>query len=205
MLESRLSELDEGPDAATESTASLLILAKRGTFLLASASVDAIVAILGRWAHGRVPMAARDLVDTDDLVQSTLIRAFNNLHHFEARGEGAFLAYLRQILLNRIRDHARRARRRPTHVELDDSVDVADERSPLEEAIGRERLEAYETALGQLGEAQRTAVMLRLEMGMRYREIAEATDSPSADAARSLVGRGMVNLARLMRDHHESA
>jgi hypothetical protein len=46
-------------------------------------------------------------------------------------------------------------------------------------------------------------VILRLEMGMRYREIAEAVDAPTANAARALVGRGMVNLAGLMRNHHD--
>jgi RNA polymerase sigma factor (sigma-70 family) len=188
----------------TESTASLLMRVKSGDSAARERLSGRYLAILGRWAHGRVPVAARDLVDTDDLVQSTMIRALNHLDRFEPRREGAFLAYLRQILLNQIRDHARRARRRPPHVELDETFEAVDERTPLEDAIGRERLKAYEAALERLGEAQRTAVMLRLEMGLRYREIAEAVDAPTADAARTLVGRGMVNLARFMGDHHET-
>jgi DNA-directed RNA polymerase specialized sigma24 family protein len=57
--------------------------------------------------------SARDLRDTDDLVQDTLLRAFKRLETFENRGEGAFLAYLRQSLLNAIRDDLRRAVTRP--------------------------------------------------------------------------------------------
>src|SRR5690349_5962232 len=45
---------------------------------------------LRRWAHGRLPTAARDLVDTDDLVQSTLYRALAHVEEFDNRGEGAF-------------------------------------------------------------------------------------------------------------------
>lgn len=194
---------DEAVEPGYESTASLLIRVRAGDVSARERLTARHLVLLSRWAHGRVPHAARDLVDTDDLVQSTLIRALNNLDTFEARGEGAFLAYLRQILLNQIRDQARRARRRPEHVGIDDSIDAADDRSPLEEAIGRDRLRDYESALGRLGEGQREAVILRLEMGMRYREIAEALEAPSANAARALVGRGMVHLARLMREHHE--
>jgi RNA polymerase sigma-70 factor (ECF subfamily) len=198
-----MAELEEDGQPQAESTASLLIRARAGDEPARERLTSRYLSILSRWAHGRVPIAARDLVDTDDLVQSALMRALNNLQGFELRGEGAFLAYLRQILLNKIRDQARRARRRPEHVDLNDSIEAHGGRSPLEEAIGSERLRAYEAALAQLSDAQREAVILRLEMGMRYREIAEAVDAPTANAARALVGRGMVNLAGLMRNHHD--
>jgi len=68
---------------------------------------------LRRWAHGRLPASARDLSDTDDLVQVTLMRALNNIDEFDARHTGSFLAYLRQILLNQVRDELRRQQRRP--------------------------------------------------------------------------------------------
>ena len=196
-----MAEFEERDDDGSESTASLLMRARGGDAPAREQLTGRYLAILTRWAHGRVPRAARDLVDTADLVQSALVRALNHLDHFEPRGEGAFLAYLRQILLNKIRDQARRARRRPEHVELDESIDAPDNRSPLEEAIGREHLRAYEAALERLGDSQREAVILRIELGLRYREIAEAVGAPTANSARALVGRALVNLARSMRDH----
>ncbi|MGH7741939.1 MAG: RNA polymerase sigma factor [Candidatus Eiseniibacteriota bacterium] len=199
-----MAEIEADGDSI-ESTASLLMRARDGDAPAREQLTSRYLGILGRWAHGRVPRAARDLVDTDDLVQSALVRALNNLDRFEPRGEGAFLAYLRQILLNKIRDQARRARRRPEHVELEDASAASNGRSPLEEAIGQERLRAYEEALAQLGESQREAVILRIELGMRYREIAEALSTPTANSARALVGRALVNLARIMKDHHEPA
>ncbi len=68
---------------------------------------------LRRWASGRLPRWTRDLMDTDDLVQETVVRAINRIDQFESRHEGALQAYLRQAVLNRIRDEARRFGRRP--------------------------------------------------------------------------------------------
>jgi RNA polymerase sigma-70 factor (ECF subfamily) len=153
--------------------------------------------ILRRWAHGRLPVSARDLVDTDDLVQITLLQALNRLGEFEPRREGAFLAYLRQILLNRVRDEIRVARRRPGRAVLSEEMN-AGRPSPLEEAIGREAMAAYESALAHLPDEQREAIVMRIELGFTHNQVAEALDCPSPDAARMLVARGLVRLAELM-------
>ena len=47
--------------------------------------MDRYLPRLSRWASGRLPRYARDLSDTDDLVEDTLIRSVANLGHFEAR------------------------------------------------------------------------------------------------------------------------
>src|SRR5687768_6490718 len=67
---------------------------------------------LRRWAAGRLPKWARDMADTQDLVQETLLQTFRKIEGFECRGEGALQAYLRQALMNRIRDELRRFDRR---------------------------------------------------------------------------------------------
>src|SRR5918999_4728567 len=74
---------------------------------------------LQRWARGRLPKFARDLADTDDLVQDTLLQTFKRIEGFEPRGVGALHAYLRQAVLNRIRDELRRKGRQPEATELD--------------------------------------------------------------------------------------
>src|SRR5512132_3035257 len=68
---------------------------------------------LQRWAHGRLPGWARDAYDTHDLVQETLAHVAARIQRFDPRHEAAFPAYLRQALLNRVRDRIRRTRRRP--------------------------------------------------------------------------------------------
>jgi RNA polymerase sigma-70 factor (ECF subfamily) len=133
-------------------------------------------------------------------VQTTLIRALDGVTTFKPRREGAFLAYLRTILLNEIRGAARRGNRGPEHEAL--PADLRDERpSPLAEAIGAEAIERYEAALAALTEEQRQAVVLRVEMGFTYPEVAEAMGGPSEDAARMLVARAMARLSEMMTEH----
>lgn len=155
---------------------------------------------LRRWAHGRLPAGARGLADTDDLVQVSLLRALDRVDAFEARREGAFLAYLRRILLNAVRDEVRRARRRPAEpmADLDPAEDAP---SQLERQVGREVMETYEAALARLTPAQQEAVILRLEFGYGYAQVAEAMGRTTANAARMLVSRALVDLARAMEEH----
>ena len=159
---------------------------------------------LKRFAHGRLPRAARGVLDSDDLVQETLIRALDHVDRFEPRRPGAFLAYLRQILLNQLRDEIRRIKRRPVGSEPAEDL-AADVPSPLEEAIGREALERYEAALGRLSPEHQEAVVMRIELGCSYAEIAEAIGSPSANAARMAVSRAVARLAELMHEIREEA
>ena len=152
---------------------------------------------LQRWASGRLPKWARDLADTDDLVQETLLQTFKRIEDFEPRRVGALQAYLRQAVLNRLRDELRRKARRPEAIDLDDIEDVA-ARSPLEEAIGRQAVEDYEEALGRLRPEEREAIIARVEIGYTYEELADALGKPSAEAARKTARRALLRLAEEM-------
>jgi RNA polymerase sigma-70 factor (ECF subfamily) len=150
--------------------------------------------VLRRFAHGRLPAEARGLSETDDLVQMAMVRALNRVESFEPRHEGAFLAYLRHILVNIVREEIRRARRRPAG--SDDSETLADGGpSPVEAAIGRDMLERYESALLELPEQPREAVMLRIEFGYSYPEVAEALGLNTSSAARMMVTRALIRVA----------
>ncbi len=152
---------------------------------------------LRRWAAGRLPKWARDLADTDDLVQETLLRTFKRIEAFEPRGVGALQAYLRQSVLNAIRDELRRKGRRPDETDLD-GLEADSNLSPLEQAIGGEALDRYERALARLTEGEREAIIGRLEMGYTYEELAEALGKPTADAARKAAQRALVRLVEEM-------
>jgi RNA polymerase sigma-70 factor (ECF subfamily) len=152
---------------------------------------------LQRWAHGRLPHWARDLLDSDDIVQDTLLRTVRTMKRFEIRHDGALTAYLRQAVQNRIRDELRRVARRPGHVGGDrEEADRGP--SPLERYIGREALERYEQALQRLRPEEREAIVLRVELGYSYQELATALDKPSPDAARMATSRALVRLAEEM-------
>lgn len=153
---------------------------------------------LQRWARGRLPGWARDLADTDDLVQDTLVQTFKKIDGFESRGVGALQAYLRQAVLNRIRDELRRKRRQPEMSELD-GLEPDRAASPVEEAIGREAVDRYESALTRLRPEEREAIIARVELGFSYEELAEAFGKPSPDAARKASERALVRLAEEMK------
>lgn len=153
---------------------------------------------LQRWASGRLPKWARDLADTDDLVQDTLLRTFKRIGEFEPRRSGALQAYLRQAVVNRLRDELRRKGRQPESTDLDDvALDAAT--SPLEEAIGREAAARYEHALERLKAEEREAIIARIEMGYSYDELAQVLGKPTPDAARKTAQRALVRLAEEMR------
>ncbi len=187
-------------EADLESTATLLAQVRAGNEDARERLVVRYLALLKRWAHGRIPPRARGLADTDDLVQTTLLRALNGVQHFEPRREGAFLAYLRTILLNQLRTAVQRVDAGPSLQSLPEGLEGA-RPSPLEEAIGAEAMESYEAALASLTEDQRQAVVLRIELGLTFQQVAEATESPSADAARMLVARGLARLSEAMVEH----
>jgi RNA polymerase sigma-70 factor, ECF subfamily len=154
---------------------------------------------LQRWARGRLPKWARQLADTDDLVQDALAQTFKRIDEFEPRRVGALQAYLRQAVLNRVRDEVRRKGRQPlTDADLE-ALDLEAGGSPLEEAIGREGVERYERALERLKPAEREIIIAKVEMGYTYEELADILGKPSADAARKAAQRALVRLAEEMR------
>lgn len=153
--------------------------------------------LLRRWARGRLPRHARDLADTQDLVQDVLTQALKRLKTFESRGPGAFQAYLRQAFINRTRDELRRAGRRGGHDEVDSGI-PANDLSPLEAAIGRDAVDRYERSLARLTPEDRNAIVMRLEMGCSYDELTDWLGKPTIGAARKAVERALVRLASEM-------
>jgi RNA polymerase sigma factor (sigma-70 family) len=188
--------MDE-PRDSKESTLSLLTRAREGDNQAMNDLFALYLPALRRWASGRLPRWARDLADTPDLVQETLANVFKKIDGFQYRGEGAFQAYLRQAVLNRIRNEIRNAGWRPERVELSDQL-PDDGRSPLDLAMGLEAVERYEAALQRLQEDERELVVGRLEMGQTYVELAAACGKPSPDAARMAVTRAVARLIEMM-------
>lgn len=185
------------PAPSLDSTFELIALVRQGDREALDRLVARHIGPLRRWVSGRLPRWARDLSDTDDLVQDALLRTFQKIDAFEPRGVGALKAYLRQAVLNRLRDELRRKGRQPMPVEVDDldRVEQAAGESPLEAAIGREEVERYRAALARLRPEDREAIVLRIEMDFTYEELAAALGKPTADAARKAAQRALLRLA----------
>ena len=181
--------------ALTESTITLLRRIRSGDANARGRLLQRYLPLLRRWAHGRMPAYARELDDTDDLVQITLLRSLKHLDQFEAERPGAFLAYLRQTLLNEIRDQLRSHVRRPMRESIEESLPDTDMPTPLEQVSGTERLRAYEQALGSLPQRQQELLIMRLEFGMSFADIAAETGATQG-AARIMVWRALQQMAQ---------
>jgi RNA polymerase sigma-70 factor (ECF subfamily) len=180
-----------------ESTALLIERARAGDADAVNRLFARHVRPLQRWATGRLPKWARDVTDTDDLVQETLLQTFKRIGQFEPRGVGALYAYLRQAILNRIREELRRKGRRPDATGVS-RLELESQLSPLEQAIGTEAIERYEGALARLRQDEQDAIIGRVELGYTYEELARALGKPTADAARKAAQRALVRLVEEM-------
>jgi RNA polymerase sigma factor (sigma-70 family) len=188
-----------GPPDDLESTRTLLELTRCGDDGAKDRLVSRFLPALQACARGRMPRKLRRLTDTDDLVQMTFISALKQVDQIEYLHEGGFFAYLRTVLRNKIVDLLRAAKPSPEDENILEGVEDPGP-SPFDQAVGAETFNAYEVALETLTEKQRAAVMLRIEMGLTFKEVADAVGCPSANAARMLVARALVRLSEVMND-----
>ena len=191
-----MRSLDVDPDAG-DLTGDLLARARVGDEAALNELFERHLPMLRRWTHGRLPRWARDVADTADLVQDTVLEALKQLDRFEHRGNGALQAYLRQAVMNRIRNEFRKRAIRGVASTLDSRM-PDEATSPLEAAIGHELLDEYDAALKRLKPEERDAVVSRVEFDLSYAELADVLDKPSPDAARMAVVRALVRLAEEM-------
>lgn len=189
---------------AMETTTSLLLLRiRQGDDQARDLLIERYLPALRRWAHGHVPPRVRSVMESEDLVHDTPLRALDHLEGFVPERKGSFLAYLRRIMQNAIRDELRRLVRRPPPEPLKDIHPDA-EPSPLRRAIGAEALAAFDAGMVRLSPEQQEAIFLRIELGFTHQEVADALGLPTANAARMLVSRALVRLAELMDEEQKA-
>jgi RNA polymerase sigma-70 factor (ECF subfamily) len=183
--------------AAASSSVSLLARAQQGDEAAREELCARYLPRLRRWAHRRLPSWARQHLDTEDLVQDTLLQTVRHLDGFTPHHERAFCAYVCEALGNRVKDAVRAANRRPAPEPLG-ADHTAGGASPLEEAVGQQTLERYRAALDRLSPVERDLVLARVELALPYAQVAELLEKPSPSAARMATSRALVRLAREM-------
>jgi RNA polymerase sigma factor (sigma-70 family) len=187
--------MNAGSDSAT--SPQLLERVKAGDESAVGDLIDRVLPHLRRWARGRLPARARGMIETQDVIQETIIRAVRHIGRLDLREEGALQAYLRGALAHRFIDLYRKAARDPIETGL--SSQAEDQApSPLEELIGTRAVQRYEAALAALSPTDRQAIVLRIELGWEYDEIATAMRKNGAAQARMMVSRALDRLAQGM-------
>ena len=180
-------------------TTALLKEAKAG-------SAGALDQLFQRWAGKLLALIrlrmGRDLrsrMESRDILQVCLLKAFQNIDQFDGAETRSLMAWLARIAENEIRDQAdyqRRQRRdRAREVDLEDGLNqVADRvRSQVSQIVIGEDVQRIERALESMDEAQREVIVLRKFEELSFREIGERMQR-SPDACRMLLARAMTNL-----------
>jgi RNA polymerase sigma-70 factor (ECF subfamily) len=148
-------------------------------------------------------------LDSSDLLQEAMIQAIRGFDQFEARDEHALLAWFARIVENRIRNaadyHRADKRDRKNEVVLEHlrtsgatcgaPPEPPDQRTqPFENLARKERADVVAECLAELPERRRRIVELRNKERRSWEEIAEELGAASAQSARMLYSRAMVEL-----------
>jgi RNA polymerase sigma-70 factor (ECF subfamily) len=106
--------------------------------------------------------------DAADLLQKTFVKAFTGLSGFEQRS--TFKTWLYQIAIN-LAKNVYRDRSKAVHVPIDDVIIKRNPRT-LEALILKESRQQLRQALTGLPEKQRITLLLRIQEGRKFEEIA---------------------------------
>jgi RNA polymerase sigma-70 factor (ECF subfamily) len=164
---------------------------------------------LGLLARLQLGPRGRGGIDPSDIVQQTLLQAYERREQFRGTNHADFAAWLRSILANALVDAARRRERRAEvysrslEAELEASSSrlehllAAGATAPDRDALRAERLVGLAAALARLPDEQRLAVELRHLRGLDVPEIALQMGRTTASVA-GLLRRGLARLRELM-------
>ena len=143
-----------------------------------------------RWARGRLPLWARDGLDTSDLVQDALHGTLARISTFRSAHAAALRGYLRRAVENRIGDHQRRALFRLSQRGPSSQPSrFSDEGAPqLQQLIDKQTWARYLEGLERLTPRHRRLVVGRVECGYSYRQLALIERLSTPDAARMAFG-----------------
>jgi RNA polymerase sigma factor (sigma-70 family) len=187
--------MNAGSDSAT--SVQLIERAQAGDTAALNDLIARYLPRLHQWAHGRLPVQARGMRETQDVVQETLANAVRHIGRLDLHEEGALEAYLRVALAHHFADLYRQAARAPIETDIPSQAPALST-SPHDALIGTRARERYEAALASLSSTDRQAIVLRIELRWTYDEISAALRKNGASQARMIVSRALDRLAKGM-------
>jgi RNA polymerase sigma-70 factor (ECF subfamily) len=147
----------------------------------------------------------RDPAEVEDVAQETFIKAYRALGSF--RGDSAFYTWLYRIGINTAKNYlVSQGRRAPTRTDFDseeaetfeDGDLLRDINTPERMLLSKQIGETVNSAMEDLPEDLRTAIMLREIEGMSYEDIAKMMDCPIG-TVRSRIFRAREAVAEKLR------
>lgn len=146
----------------------------------------------------------RRRLESRDILQATLLKAFQGFERFEGSGSNSLMAWMGTIARDEICDQAERFGRQKRDMARDTTLDERAEAltEPIRSETSRIQLQAESErlveALDSLKEEHREVILLRSYEELSFREIGERLGK-SPDACRMLLARAMTALTIRMR------
>ena len=147
----------------------------------------------------RMGRSLRAHLESQDILQASLLKAFERIEQFERGNLASLMAWLARIAENEIRDqadyHGRQRRDAARLVPLEVKLDGVAEQvhSLASRVVLNESMERLERALEALDDRYREIIILRKFEELSFREIGERLGK-SPDACRMLLARALTAL-----------
>jgi RNA polymerase sigma-70 factor (ECF subfamily) len=171
---------------------------------LKQGSPRALCRIYNRYETDLLTLARSLLGRTDqaqDVLQDVFVRFIESIGTFELTG--SLKGYLVTCVANRARDYLRKDHRRMGEpLEAAHAIESR-QHGPLEEVIADEQRQRLAAALAELPYEQREAVLLHLQAGLRFREIARV-QGVAAKTAWSRYRYGLDRLRSMLNGQAET-
>lgn len=139
--------------------------------------------------------------EAQDVVQEVFTKAFVGIKHLDQKDLN-FTAWLYKVASNTINDHFRKKYSHPDPVEINESIDVQDGTSLLEEVSVNSDLEIVRTAFKQLPVIYRQVLELRFFQDLTLAEVAIALNKSNL-AVRILQHRALKKVQALLKDKYD--
>jgi RNA polymerase sigma-70 factor (ECF subfamily) len=171
-------------------------------------SAQALCRVYNRYANELLTLATSLLGRTgqaEDVLQDVFVRFLESIDTFELTG--SLKGYLAKCVANRARDYLRKDRGRRAGDGRQMFDDLRPDRglspSPVETAIAAEQRQRVRAVLAELPYEQREAVLLHLQGGLKFREIAHV-QGVAAKTAESRYRYGVDRLRSLLNGQVET-
>ncbi len=163
---------------------------------------DALGAIYDKYADYLLTLATVLLNDhslAEDVLHDVFVRFAGSVTRLHLRG--SLKAYLAKSVINRSRDHMRKRGRRPAR--LDESqLGASSEAGPDSRIMLQELSTRLTDALAQIPDEQREVVVLKINGGLKFRQIA-ALQETNVNTARGRYRYGIDKLRSILNGEME--
>jgi RNA polymerase sigma-70 factor, ECF subfamily len=134
-----------------------------------------------------------------DLAQDVMVKAIKGIRKY--RGDASFRTWLLSIAVNSFKDTARVRARKRRIIEIDRGFEVHDDGKSIDMTNRRIDAERARDLLSTLPLKQRQALVLKLDFGYSYEELARVLGCPIG-TIRSRIHSAMEELRRKMGEQH---